>query len=55
VTKNLSPGWIISAGLLAVVYAFIAYVPAQAQVRGVYPLGMNATNSGVTPEYGFSY
>jgi hypothetical protein len=55
VTKNLSPGWIISAGLLAVVYAFIAYVPAQAQVRGVYPLGMSATNSGVTPESGFSY
>jgi hypothetical protein len=28
---------------------------AQAQVRGVYPLGMNATNAGVTPEPGFSY
>ena len=28
---------------------------AQAQVRGVYPLGMSATNSGVTPEPGFSY
>lgn len=27
----------------------------QAQVRGVYPLGMSATNSGVTPESGFSY
>jgi hypothetical protein len=26
-----------------------------AQVRGVYPLGMSATNSGVTPESGFSY
>ena len=26
-----------------------------AQVRGVYPLGMSATNSGVTPEMGFSY
>ena len=25
------------------------------QVRGVYPLGMSATNSGVTPEAGFSY
>lgn len=29
-------------------------VPAGAQVRGVYPLGMNATNSGVTPDSGFS-
>jgi hypothetical protein len=28
---------------------------AVAQVRGVYPLGMSATNSGVTPESGFSY
>jgi len=28
---------------------------AQAQVRGVYPLGMSATNSGVTPRSGFSY
>src|ERR1700751_5197399 len=26
-----------------------------AQVRGVYPLGMTATNSGVTPEAGFTY
>lgn len=30
-------------------------MPARAQVRGVYPLGMNATNSGVTPESGFTY
>ncbi len=29
--------------------------PARAQNRGVYPLGMSATNSGVTPEAGFSY
>jgi len=27
----------------------------QGQVRGVYPLGMNATNAGVTPESGFTY
>jgi hypothetical protein len=26
-----------------------------AQVRGVYPLGMSATNAGVTPESGFTY
>jgi hypothetical protein len=27
----------------------------KAQVRGVYPLGMSATNSGATPEQGFTY
>src|SRR6516225_4135912 len=30
-------------------------LPVVAQNRGVYPLGMSATNSGVTPESGFSY
>ena len=30
-------------------------LPSVAQVRGVYPLGMSATNSGVTPESGISY
>jgi hypothetical protein len=29
--------------------------PVFAQVRGVYPLGMSATNSGVTPQSGISY
>ncbi len=29
--------------------------PGRAQVRGVYPQGMSATNSGVTPEPGFTY
>lgn len=33
----------------------IITLPALSQVRGVYPLGMSATNSGVTPETGFSY
>jgi hypothetical protein len=28
---------------------------AGAQSRGVYPLGMSATNSGITPESGFTY
>jgi hypothetical protein len=28
---------------------------AQAQSRGVYPLGMSALNSGITPEPGFTY
>jgi len=34
---------------------FVVSTPVQAQVRGVYPAGMNATNSGVTPEPGFTY
>ena len=33
---------------------FMATV-ADAQVRGVYPTGMNATNAGVTPASGFTY
>ncbi|HKT80736.1 MAG TPA: transporter [Vicinamibacterales bacterium] len=28
---------------------------AEAQIRGVYPTGMNATNAGVTPASGFTY
>jgi hypothetical protein len=34
---------------------FFASTATQAQVRGVYPVGMNATNSGVTPEAGITY
>lgn len=30
-------------------------LPVLTQVRGVYPLGMTATNSGVTPQSGISY
>ena len=42
------------AGLLAVC---LIGVPgsAHAQSRGVYPLGMTAVGSGVTPEPGFTY
>ena len=29
--------------------------PVEAQLRGVYPTGMNATNAGVTPGSGFTY
>jgi len=47
------PAWIISVGLVVAVSAFASH--AEAQVRGVYPLGMSATNSGVTPESGFTY
>src|SRR5215470_2928125 len=42
------------AGLVAVP-AFVAWTPAHAQVRGLYPVGMSATNSGVTPEAGVTY
>jgi hypothetical protein len=35
--------------------ALIASSPAGAQVRGVYHVGMNATNSGVTPDEGITY
>jgi hypothetical protein len=41
-------------GLVAI-NIFIRGPAAQAQVRGVYPVGMNATNSGVTPEAGITY
>ena len=33
----------------------VCAVPVYAQSRGVYPLGMSAVNSGLTPEPGFSY
>ena len=35
--------------------ALFAVFPAHAQNRGVYPLGMSATGSGVTAEPGFTY
>ncbi len=34
---------------------FMVAVRSQAQNRGVYPLGMTATNSGITPAAGFTY
>ncbi len=39
----------------AMICALMSGKPARSQNRGVYPLGMSATNSGVTPESGFSY
>ena len=45
-------------GLLTVLCPLLVLLiagSAAAQNRGVYPLGMSATNSGVTPEAGFSY
>ena len=36
-------------------YSSIGFGQPLPPLRGVYPLGMNALNSGVTPESGFSY
>ena len=44
----------IAALIFAGLFSF-ALAPARAQNRGVYPLGMSATNSGVIPEPGFTY
>src|SRR6476620_1065114 len=41
--------------VLAAIANFVVSTPLQAQVRGVYPVGMSATNSGVTPEPGITY
>ncbi len=40
---------------LAAILVFAIAMQANAQNRGVYPLGMSATNSGVTPGPGFTY
>ncbi len=42
-------------GVFSVVCVMILSMSSQAQNRGVYPLGMTATNSGVTPAPGFTY
>ncbi len=41
--------------ILTLVCMLVAAHHAQSQNRGVYPLGMSAINSGITPEPGFSY
>ena len=49
---------IFGAGLLIRALFGLAcgfFLAAQAQNRGVYPLGMSATNSGLTPAPGFTY
>ena len=49
-------GWLIISGALLVIFSvLVPSAPLQAQIRGVYPLGMSATNSGVTPDSGFTY
>ena len=52
-TRSFSSLSTVPLRLLAAIC--ITALPALSQVRGVYPLGMSATNSGVTPETGISY
>jgi hypothetical protein len=40
---------------LGLVIGVLSHAAVQAQIRGVYPTGMNATNAGVTPASGFTY
>ena len=47
--------WIVAVAVSAVAGPFIGWDQAWAQNRGVYPLGMSATNSGSTAEPGFTY
>ena len=46
---------LLTSALLWVACCFALTGRVIAQNRGVYPLGMSATNSGVTPEPGFAY
>ena len=51
-------GLAFRASSFVVIVAISILIPssyAHSQVRGVYPVGMNATNSGVTPEAGITY
>lgn len=41
--------------IASVITSFVFLTSVRAQIRGVYPVGMNATNSGVTPDAGFTY
>jgi hypothetical protein len=45
----------LSGAALLVVCILVAPDSARAQSRGVYPLGMTAVGSGVTPDPGFTY
>ena len=45
----------LALSLLTFICLLFPITHSQAQSRGVYPLGMSATNSGVTPEPGFTY
>lgn len=53
-TRSLSAGMLTSA-IVATACCVALTRTTGAQNRGVYPLGMSGTNSGVTPEPGFTY
>lgn len=46
---------IFVGGIAILVFGSMTVSEVEGQVRGVYPAGMSATNSGVTPHPGFSY
>jgi hypothetical protein len=50
--RTILPGSVLTALTAACMWMT---VPSHAQNRGVYPLGMNAINSGVLPESTFTY
>jgi hypothetical protein len=47
---RFNTGWLISVMLPVAACVLVLTGFAPAQNRGVYPLGMDATSSGVTPE-----
>ena len=49
------PGRIILTVLSVVLSSSIGFGQTLPPLRGVYPLGMNALNPGVTPEPGLTY
>src|SRR3954470_16292234 len=51
----LSAGAKFRSWISFVICAATLTMRGEAQNRGVYPLGMSATNSGVTPGPGFTY
>ena len=53
---NRNPNsWILFPAMVLAVCAVVEPAISYAQVRGVYPVGMNATNSGVTSAAGITY
>jgi hypothetical protein len=49
------PGRLILTALSVLLSSSIGFGQTLPPLRGVYPLGMNSMNSGVTPESGFTY
>jgi len=54
-TSRLNHAYLISVTLTLGLSVTVLSANVRTQNRGVYPLGMSATNSGVTPEPGFTY